>query len=227
MIIEYVDTYIKGRLANPKLSQEEREALLAMANDELADELADMIDEADSVAEPMVLFSVCAVENSTENAVTIHGVRVNNSLVAEKLGDKKRCFPYVCTCGTALEKWSEQYKNDLLANVWADEIKKKYLHRMVRTFIQYIKETYRMSNYRAALNPGSRQEWPISGQQDLFDILGGASYVKEQIGVSYTDSYLMLPTKSVSGISFESKTVYENCQYCPLEDCPNRRAPRI
>jgi hypothetical protein len=34
----------------------------------------------------------------------------------------------------------------------------------------------------------------------------------------------MLPTKSVSGIFFPTETSYENCQLCPRENCPNRRA---
>jgi hypothetical protein len=37
----------------------------------------------------------------------------------------------------------------------------------------------------------------------------------------------MLPSKSSSGIAFESEVFYENCQFCPLENCPNRRAKRV
>lgn len=227
MIITSIGRYMVAALKDPKLSDTEREELLAMANEELEEELADMLDEAAAVAAPCVLYGVCAVTNASADSITINGVDVSNPLVAEKLGEKNRCFPYICTCGAALEQWSQQYKNDVLASVWADEIKKKYLLHVSKAFIQYLKETYHMSGYRAALNPGSRKEWPISGQKELFDILGGPDFVREQIGVVYTDSFLMLPTKSTSGISFESQTVYENCQYCPLEKCPNRRAQRI
>ena len=64
-------------------------------------------------------------------------------------------------------------------------------------------------------------------QKELFEILGGPEFVRDAIGVTYSDSWLMTPTKSMSGILFESETVYENCQHCPLERCPNRRAKRI
>jgi hypothetical protein len=37
----------------------------------------------------------------------------------------------------------------------------------------------------------------------------------------------MFPTKTISGVAFESEAFYENCQYCPLEKCPNRRAKRL
>jgi len=227
MQIQTVGSLMCAALHETTLNDTDKQALLSMANEELAEELDDMLTEAASVANPMVLFGVCAITDASQQGVTINGVRVDNPLVAEKLSGKSRCFPYIVTCGTALEKWSEQYKNDVLASVWADEIKKKYLQLTVRTFQSYIKDTYHMSGYRAALNPGSRAEWPISGQKELFDILGGSELVKEKIGVVYTDSFLMLPTKTVSGISFESETAYENCQYCPLEKCPNRRAKRI
>jgi hypothetical protein len=35
----------------------------------------------------------------------------------------------------------------------------------------------------------------------------------------------MVPTKSVSGILFPTEDGYANCQLCPRQACPNRRAP--
>ena len=49
--------------------------------------------------------------------------------------------------------------------------------------------------------------------------------VRAEIGVQLTDSYLMHPLKSVSGILFATDGTYGNCQLCPVERCPNRRAP--
>jgi hypothetical protein len=45
------------------------------------------------------------------------------------------------------------------------------------------------------------------------------------VGVRLTDSCLMMPTKSVSGIRFPTETSFESCQLCPRDDCPGRRAP--
>ena len=145
----------------------------------------------------------------------------------DKLKDKNRCFPYICTCGRALEDWSKQYAGDLLAEYWADEIKKYFLMRIRMELTTWLKEQYKTSGHLASLNPGSIAAWPISGQAELFAVLGGREFVQEQIGVIYTDSFLMLPSKSVSGIAFESETFYENCQHCPIENCPNRRANRL
>ena len=35
----------------------------------------------------------------------------------------------------------------------------------------------------------------------------------------------MSPIKSVSGILFPTEVTYENCQLCPRDLCPGRRAP--
>ena len=92
---------------------------------------------------------------------------------------------------------------------------------------RYSSPRRRQPRHLPSLNPGSIAAWPISGQAELFAILGGREFVETQTGVIYTPSYLMLPSKSVSGIAFESETFYENCQYCPIDNCPGRRAKRI
>ena len=218
--------FFVGHLTDNSLPEKDRQKLLGLANEEFADELADMIDEALPIADPVVLFGVCPV-TADEAQVQVNRIPIPSDLAFDKLKDKNRCFPYICTCGSALEDWSKQYTGDLLAEYWADEIKKYYLMRIRMELIALLKEQYKTSGHLASLNPGSIAAWPISGQAELFAILGDREFVEEQIGVIYTDSFLMLPSKSVSGIAFESETVYENCQHCPIENCPNRRAKRL
>ena len=212
-------------LEGETLSEKDREALLKFANEDedLEEELTALMDEADKIARPTALFAVCPVE---ENA-TVNGVCIPSELAVEKLTGRSRCFPDIATCGRELEVWSEQYKGDYLAEFWADEIKKKFLFHVTQATLKHIREAYRTAGHLAAINPGSLEKWPVSGQQELFAILSGREYVKETIGVIYTDSFLMLPSKTVSGIAFESEVFYENCQHCPLERCPNRRAKRV
>jgi len=59
-------------------------------------------------------------------------------------------------------------------------------------------------------------------QRELFTLLGDT---RGPVGVELTETCLMVPVKSVSGIFFPSETHYENCQLCPRETCPGRRAP--
>jgi hypothetical protein len=44
------------------------------------------------------------------------------------------------------------------------------------------------------------------------------------IGVWLSDSLLMVPAKSVSGVRFPTEESFESCQLCSRENCPGRRA---
>lgn len=225
MIITEKNSCLIASLEGDVLSAKDRETLLKLAKDDedLEEELTAMMDEADTIARPTALFAVCSVEEGA----CVNGVSIPSDLVVEKLTGKSRCFPYIATCGPELEQWSLRYSGDFLAEFWADEIKKKFLFHITQATLRHIKEHYRTAGHLAAVNPGSLERWSVSGQQELFATLGGRDFVKEAIGVIYTDSFLMLPSKTVSGIAFESEVFYENCQHCPLERCPNRRAKRM
>lgn len=69
---------------------------------------------------------------------------------------------------------------------------------------------------------GAADVWPITQQKTLFAIFGN---VEELIGVKLTDSCLMIPIKSVSGIFFPTIAKFESCMLCPRDVCPRRRAP--
>jgi hypothetical protein len=56
----------------------------------------------------------------------------------------------------------------------------------------------------------------------LFGLLGD---VEAAVGVRLTESFLMLPNKTVSGLVFPTTTSFASCQLCPRAVCPNRRAP--
>ena len=226
MKIVETGAYYVGHLEDRSVPENDRAKLMGLANEEFEDELADMLEEALSIADPVVLFDISPV-STKDDKVLVNGVHIPSDLVFEKLKDKNRCFPYICTCCSALEEWSKQYAGDLLAEYWADEIKKYFLMRIRMEFIAWLKAQFKITGHLPSLNPGSIVAWPISGQAELFAVLGGRDNVQEQIGVIYTPSFLMLPSKSVSGIAFESETFYENCQYCPIENCPGRRAKQI
>lgn len=73
---------------------------------------------------------------------------------------------------------------------------------------------------RMAPGSGAADVWPITQQKELFSIFGN---VENLIGVRLTDTCLMIPIKSVSGIFFQTETTFETCQLCPREACVGRR----
>ncbi len=76
----------------------------------------------------------------------------------------------------------------------------------------------------STMSPGSADAavWPIQQQRQLFGLFGD---VEGLIGVRLTDSCLMVPNKTVSGVRFPTQIDFRSCQVCHREDCPSRSAP--
>jgi len=72
------------------------------------------------------------------------------------------------------------------------------------------------------MSPGSLKDWPVTEQSPFFSLFGN---VEELIGVTLTESMLMIPRKSISGIFFPTEVMFFSCQLCPRKGCPARKAP--
>ena len=72
------------------------------------------------------------------------------------------------------------------------------------------------------MSPGSLEDWPITEQTKLFSIFGDTERL---VGVRLSDSLLMVPRKSISGILFPSEEGFVACQLCDRERCPGRKVP--
>ncbi len=83
---------------------------------------------------------------------------------------------------------------------WVDAIKEMVLVAAIQALIQHL------SSWRARAYgddaPGSLADWPIREQRPLFKILGDP---QAAIGVTLTDSFLMIPNKTVSGVRFPTE----------------------
>jgi len=224
VIENYRDFYILT-LDDTALSEKEQELVRNAGTEDDIDEINELLQSAQKIANPKALYGVVPVTVSGTERVCVGGVEITCALMHENFKTLSRVFPYIASCGTELENWSAAYAGDPLAAYWADAVKKLYLNRVMTALRTHIREYYGISDYLTSMNPGSIKEWPLPAQRDLFTVLGGDAQVKDAIGVTLTDSFLMLPSKSCSGISFSSKSEYENCALCPLIRCPNRRAP--
>lgn len=181
--------------------------------------LAGMMHEAQSLAQPKAVCRVCGIDERGDDYLVIDGTRFTSRVLRVNLESTYRVFVFVATCGTELGGWGATI-NGLLERFWADTIMEFGLRSAMSALGEHITTRYQPGR-TAHMNPGSLQDWPLSEQRTLFDLLGEAV---DGIGVQLSDSYLMSPSKSVSGIRFATNDTFENCQLCPLENCPNRRA---
>ncbi len=185
-----------------------------------AEALAQLVTEAQDVAKPKAYYKVAYVESKEDDAVVIDGVRFDSRVLRVNLEDAYRVFPYVATCGTELETWSYTIE-DMLQQYWTDAIRQMALTSATQALQKHIVDTYRLGR-TAVMSPGSLSDWPIREQRPLFDLIGD---VEGKIGVQLSDSFLMSPIKSVSGIRFPTEESFASCQLCPRVNCPGRRAP--
>ncbi len=175
------------------------------------------------IAQPLIkaraIYKVSYVEERSEDAIQLDGVRFTSRVLKTNLEKAERVFPYVVTIGQDLEDRAtsskdllEQYYLDVIGNV-AITAARQYLEN----HLQDVFHPGKMSR----MNPGSLKDWPIQEQKTIFSILGD---VETAIGVRLTGSYLMIPRKSISGIYFPTEIAFFSCQLCPRKKCPSRQA---
>ena len=176
---------------------------------------------AREIARPKALYKVAYVDKIDNPHVTVDGVNFTSAVLAQNMEGVHRVFANVCTCGTEVDDWSHTEK-DYFVSFWLDIIKERILLDARNFLSAYLKKKYGIDTL-SSINPGSGNvdTWPIIQQQQLFSLIGG---VTEDTGVRLTESCLMLPTKSTSGLHYGSDKEFINCSLCERKNCPRRRA---
>lgn len=183
-----------------------------------ADRLEELCLEAGGIGNPKGIYRQAFVDHMDDGSVTIEGVKFTSRVLRVNLDKAHRVFPYAVTCGRELEEWSCGI-SDMLERFWADRIKEYALYSAIQGLFSHMADTFPAGRV-SRMNPGSLEDWPISEQAGVFALLGDTV---SSIGLELTPSYLMLPVKSVSGITFPVEEDFASCQLCPREGCPNRR----
>jgi Vitamin B12 dependent methionine synthase, activation domain len=175
------------------------------------------------VAKPLIsaqaVYRVCYIEEKLEDAVIIDGIRFGSRVLRKNLENVGRVFPYVVTIGARLEQKADACE-DLLEKYYLDQIGNIALSKTRKHLEDYLRSKFALDGL-SYMSPGSLADWPIEEQQPLFSILKGA---EAAMGVRLTESLLMIPRKSVSGIYFPTEVTFYSCQLCPRQQCEGRKA---
>ena len=174
---------------------------------------------AQVLVEPKVFYKICYIEEKLVEGVIIEGLHLRSKVLRKNLDKIERVFPFVITIGS---KYSERLEacSDLLEKFYLDTIGNVALNQVRLELKNHLKAEFAVEK-TAFMAPGSLPDWPIDEQKPLFKILGD---VESAVGVKLTESLLMLPAKSVSGIYFPTETTFFSCQLCPRERCDSRKA---
>lgn len=182
-------------------------------------ELRQLAEEASIIGNPKAMYIIASVERIDGDNVSINEQSFQSRILCSNLDGVHRAFPYIATCGLELHNWKSAIQ-DPFTGFLADTITSLALRKAIETLFDQLSNRYGLRK-TATMNPGSLEDWPLQAQTPLFSLLGDP---KRAIGVELTESLLMLPRQSVSGILFETETDFVNCQLCPRDECPNRRA---
>ena len=175
--------------------------------------------EAEGIARPKAVFREVLIVDRGQSFITLDSIKINSQILRVNSQGLDRVFAYVASCGMELFNWAQGHF-DMLDRYLADSIMERALNSALKGLEDYLRDNFNADRL-SYINPGSLEDWPIEGQADLFGLLGD---VEGAIGVRLTESYLMLPFKSSSGILFSAEKDYSSCMLCDRPTCPNRRA---
>lgn len=169
------------------------------------------------------IFEYRAMEDKNDRAL-IGGKEFGlHKIVAGQLKKSDRAALFVCSIGDQMEKWSKEvlkqgdpmlsYLIDTVASITVESVT-NLLHDHIR--VKFGEEDFKTTN---RYSPGYCN-WSVAEQHLLFSF-----FPKNFCGVSLTESALMIPIKSVSGVIGIGKEVkYREylCDSCGIKDCTYR-----
>jgi len=178
-----------------------------------------LVETVQQLIEPRAMYNVGYIEEKSKDAVIIDGLCLSSRVLRKNLDRVERIFPYVITLGSKLGE-KQTACSDLLENYYLDSIGNLALNSVRKQLKKHLQSKYGITKI-SSMAPGSLPDWPIEEQTPLFKLLGD---VEASIGVKLTESLLMIPAKSVSGIYFPTEISFYSCQLCPRERCESRKA---
>ena len=179
-----------------------------------------LLDQARSLIALRAVYEISYTGAKGEDTVEVAGVTFRSRVLRRNLDQAQKVFPFIMTAGPALEAAAAS-SGDLLRQYYLEEMANMALGEGAAWLAARLSERWGFPAL-SSMDPGSLEDWPITEQPKLFSIFGDTERL---VGVRLTDSMLMVPRKSISGILFPSEEGFQSCQLCEREKCPGRRTP--
>ena len=175
------------------------------------------------IASPACTFKLYSGGIDGETVCLDRDARLQTGAILSSLMRDSDCFAlFAATAGNSFQRYQDELKseNDILKTYIADAIGSciaeaagDYMESMLEKETGGLRHTRRFS-------PGYCG-WHLSEQREVFSLLGG-----NPCDIILSDSCLMKPIKSISGIIGIGRNVKEKvygCRYCELETCYKRK----
>jgi hypothetical protein len=221
---------------NLTINKAEIESTLGYSENEIPFHFSAMIDNIiQELPDRCIISAGYSVLEMQMQAGRNGGITIGNKyfktdkIIAGQIKNSEWIAVFVSTIGPEMEKWSKQLlvKGDTVMCYLVDTIASIVVENVTNYVHDYIEEI--MSGIGMKItnrySPGYCN-WPVSEQQLLFSLLP-----PDFCGIKLTESSMMIPVKSVSGIIGIGHRVKRReyiCEDCGVKDCIYRatRAPR-
>lgn len=160
------------------------------------------------------------IQEHTEDTVKVEQTVFKSRVLAKATKHAGKVFAFVMTCGDEIN--SAVPEEDLLLKYYLDTIGEYLLDSAFETIQNDLQDEFQIKK-TASIVPGSAESdmWPLTEQKKIFHLMGN---VKDDIGVILTESCLMRPAKSRSGLFFPSEIDFQTCRICKKPKCSSRKA---
>ncbi len=186
---------------------------------EWAKRLEQLVETVQPLVFAKAVYKIAYVDSRRADGLDIDSVRFTSKVLRKNLDEARRVFPYVVTIGNALED-KMRLCTDALDQYFLDTVGTIAVVKARNHLEEHLRSKFHLERL-SFMGPGSLPDWPIQEQRPLFALLGD---VEGAIGVKLTQTLLMSPLKSLSGIYFPTQVPFFSCQLCPRENCPSRKA---
>lgn len=182
--------------------------------------LDDLVGQARGLIRLRGIWEAAFVGARSERTVEVGPVVFESALLSRQLAGVNKVFPFIITAGPDLEREAAA-QDDLLRQYYLEEIANLALELAAAWLGAHIEARTGVAGL-SGLSPGSLEDWPITEQPKLFSFFGAG---EDPVGVCLTDSLLMVPRKSISGLFFPSEEGFVACELCDRANCQGRKAP--
>ena len=182
-----------------------------------------------ALARPVIFHRKYRIKRIAGNHVELEGnQRLHSTKLARTLDGCKEAVCFIGTIGSRIEKEiGALMRQRRLSDAYVlDTVGSVSVEGMIERFHRDMKTLYKAHRQMVTLrfSPGYC-DWPVTDQKPLFRLLNS-----RLIDVQLTDSCLMKPRKSISGIfglcpygDHEKPIPYHPCADCRRRDCQARR----
>lgn len=188
-----------------------------------------MIETISKVCRPSFCYTIKETVTIGRSGMTVDDINFKTGKVISSYLDEAEAIAFfIATAGLEFDNWLKDLHTQ--GDVWnmflADAIGSEIAEATTRGVSDELEKEAKLNglNISNSYSPGYCG-WTVKEQQKLFSL-----FPSEPCGVKLTDSSLMLPIKSVSGIiglgSQLEKKVY-GCDICNMKTCYKKRASSV